>query len=166
MQENTSLFLPYPKLSGEITNSELNNLYDLYAGRFSELTSITTYIYQAVITQGRDISETLHRISITEMKHLELLANAIMFFGGDPVFAGKYNYFSCSYTNYCKDIREFLITDIQWELSAQKDYKNFALKTQNASLAELLTRLSMDEELHVCSLTRAYVSIFSEEPNL
>ena len=32
-----SLALPYPELSGKITNDELSELYDLYAGRFSEL---------------------------------------------------------------------------------------------------------------------------------
>lgn len=163
MQEDNNVILQYPTLCGEISQKEMNNLYEFYAGRFSEMTSITTYLYQSIITSGMEISYLLKELAICEMSHLEALAKAILYYGGDPLFAGKYNYYSCSYVNYCKDVREFLQTDIEWEVNAYKEYKECALKSNNASFSQLMTRFSLDEELHVSRLRSAYFKLFNEE---
>jgi rubrerythrin len=164
--EEFNLCLPYPEVSGEITQKELGELYDLYAGRFSELTSITSYVYQSIIISDKELSEVLLKISVTEMEHCEMLGKAILHFGADPVFAGRFNYFTCEYTNYSKDVREFLKENIRGEASARKGYLELAYKTQNPSLKELLTRIAMDEEAHVKTLTEEYYRLFSELPIL
>ena len=53
----------------------------------------------------------------------EMLAEVLVTFGADPIFAGAHNYFTCSYTNYCKSVREFLTTNIDGELSAADNIK-------------------------------------------
>ena len=156
------LQLPYPTVEGKASAYEIDKLYDFYAGRFSELTSITSYVYQSVITSNMPLSEILHKISITEMQHFQLLAKALIAFGIDPVMMGKHSYFSCSYTNYCKDVREFLLTDIEWENSAKEEYLALANKTQNSSLCNLLSRIALDEEMHVNILKETYEDIFGE----
>ena len=88
-------------------------------------------------------------ISVIEMEHLERLGKAMVCFGVDPVFAGKYNYFSCDYANYSKNVRGFLISNVQGEIGAKNEYLKLAGKTENKSLCELLTRIAMDEELHM-----------------
>jgi rubrerythrin len=162
--EEFNLCLPYPEVSGEITQRELGDLYDLYAGRFSELTAITSYVYQSIISSDKELSEVLLKISVTEMEHCEMLGKCILAFGADPVFAGRYNYFTCEYTNYSKDVREFLCENIRAEMTARKAYLELAYKTQNQSLRELLTRIAMDEEAHVKTLTEQYYRLFGELP--
>ena len=158
-----SLALPYPELSGSISNTELNELYDLYAGRFSELTAITTYSYQSVIVNDCKISNLFARLAVTEMEHLNKLAKAIFYFGGAPVYAGKYNYFSGSYTDYESDLKELILNNIQGERQAIYAYKQFALATQNQSLCELLSRIALDEELHLNILQDLYNEVIGCE---
>ena len=164
--EEFNLSLPYPEVCGEITPKELGELYDLYAGRFSELTAITSYVYQSIICGDKELCEVLLKISVTEMEHCEMLGKSILVFGADPVFAGRFNYFTCEYTNYSKDVREFLSENIRSETSARKAYLELGFKTQNQSLRELLTRIAMDEEGHVKALTEQYYRLFGELPIL
>lgn len=158
-----SLALPYPELSGSITNDELIQLYDLYAGRFSELTSIATYSYQAVIVGDEQIQRILQGVAMTEMMHLRKLASAIFFFGGAPVYAGKYNYFSGSYADYENEIKQIILNNYQAEEQAIYAYKQLASRTQNQSLCELLSRIALDEELHLNLFNDLYNSILNQE---
>lgn len=158
-----SLALPYPELSGSITNDELIQLYDLYAGRFSELTAITTYSYQAVIVGDEQIQKILQGVAMTEMLHLHKLASAIFFFGGAPVYAGKYNYFSGSYADYENDLKQIILNNYQAEEQAIYAYKQLASRTQNQSLCELLSRIALDEELHLNLFNDLYNSILNQE---
>ena len=48
-----------------------------------------------------------------------------------------------------------LVRDIEAEKAAANAYVKVAENTDNQSLNELLTRISMDEELHVTLLTAA-----------
>lgn len=151
-----SLKLPYPKVCGVIGEQELLLLYDLYAGRFSELTNVTTYVYQSVITKNCNLTQFFQGIAISEMNHLNLLANAIFTFNADPVFAGKHSYFSGSYTNYERDLGEIILSDLQNEKEGIASYKNLANITLNGSLSELLNRIVLDEELHVEALQELF----------
>lgn len=154
---NYNVNMPYPEVSGNVSERTLMDLYDLYAGRTSEMTAVTTYVYQHVLTQKQfeEISELISGISMVEMRHIELLASAINTFGGDPVFAGRYNWFSGSYADYEKDLKQMLLRDIEAEKAAANAYLKAAENTDNESLKELLTRISMDEELHVTLLSAA-----------
>ena len=157
MLGNYNVNMPYPEVSGGVSERTLMDLYDLYAGRTSEMTAVTTYVYQHVLTEKdyAEIAELLGGIGMVEMKHIELLASAINAFGGDPVFAGRYNWFSGSYTDYEKDLKQMLVRDVEAEKAAANAYIKVAENTDNQSLKQLLTRISMDEELHVALLTAA-----------
>lgn len=157
MDGNFALALPYPTVSGVINQRETGWLYDLYAGRFSELSAICAYEYQSVFSQNNEkVLYILNGIAKVEMLHLKLFAHALFNFGNDPVFSRRYNFFSGSYVNYQKNMIDFLQEDIQAEEQTIKNYKEFARYTQNESLCELLSRIALDEELHVNLLTECF----------
>lgn len=149
--------VPYPEVTGSAGQKTLANLYDLYAGRASEMTAICTYVYQHVLTEKEyaELAGLFMGIGGVEMRHLDLLAEAIYALGGDPVYAGRYSWFSGSYADYTKDVKLMLQNDIETEKAAAEAYKQAANATDNQSLAELLMRIAMDEELHAELLTCA-----------
>ena len=76
--------LPYP----EIKNIPKNILYAkilsfAYAGSTSEETAVHQYIYQSYFFKD-DIKDILEHIAIVEMKHSELLGQAILKLGLNP----------------------------------------------------------------------------------
>ena len=149
--------VPYPEVTGSAGQKTLANLYDLYAGRASEMTAICTYVYQHVLTEKEyaELAGLFMGIGGVEMRHLDLLAGAIYALGGDPVYAGRYSWFSGSYADYTKDVKLMLQNDIETEKAVAEAYKQAANATDNQSLAELLMRIAMDEELHAELLTCA-----------
>lgn len=162
MLTDFALQLPYPTVTGKISEREAAGIYDLYAGRFSELEAITSYMYQAIIMHDDDkIGNILRQIGIVEMRHLDLLGEALCTFDHDPVFTGKYNYFTTGYTSYINDTRQILLYDIEDEKRAAESYRNLADITDNLSLCELLVRIAMDEELHERILIEKYEELFN-----
>lgn len=161
MFSNFSLSLPYPTVCGKVDEKELLNLYDLTSGRFSEMSATCGYVYQSIIC-GDKLHHLFSGLAVTEMQHVELLMQAIKIFGGDPVFAGKHNYFSGSYINYEKNLKQIFFNNVESEKQAIKEYTRVAENTQNQSLCDLLTRIAMDEQLHEQLLINAYYEIFNE----
>ena len=100
MSGNCSLELPYPKVIGQVTQREIEKLYDLYAGRFSEMTAITSYTYQSVITSGMPLSELLEEISVVEMRHLQMLASLVEY----SLFCGLHIPYSFLGAKYLKSV--------------------------------------------------------------
>ncbi len=158
MFENYNVNMPYPAVCGEIGERELLELYDLYAGRASELSATFTYVYQHVLSKKKfeHLAEIFVGLAIAEMKHIELLSSAIAEFGGDPVFAGKYNWFSGGYPDYEKNLEQMIKNDIEAENAAARAYYRAAECSSNESLKGLLCRIAMDEEFHSSMLSEAF----------
>jgi len=156
MNNEFSLALPYPEVDRAPDEREVGRLYDLYAGRFSEMTTICSYVYQKVIVCNPCVAGLLGGIAAVEMLHLNLLAQAIFALGGDPVFAGRYNYFSGRYADYEKDVCVFLQNDVEGERRAAAEYRSAADASCNPQLRELLMRIAMDEDYHAELLTGCY----------
>ena len=156
MFDNCCISLPYPCVSGRVNNKELELLYDLYAGRFSESTLLATYFYQSITLRDCNLNQLIREIKACELKHLNLLADAITVFGGDPVFAGTHNYFSGSYPSYEREIKSAIYSDLYLKEQIIEQYSKLERITQNSSLLELLSRILMDEKLHYDLLTNAY----------
>lgn len=144
---------PYPELSIECKNVYYARiLQEDYAGLVSELTAITLYSYQHFTEdeENTKFAETIRGISIVEMKHLELLGEAILELGGNPKFVGyKGKFWNGSYVEYAKDIGKILLVNIKAEEDAIKQYTKHILLVHDESIQKLLKRIILDEECHL-----------------
>lgn len=147
---------PYP----EITNAypsmyEVKLIKWLAASRDSEMSAVATYMYQSYILQDEYplLADTLKHIAIVEMRHLDLLSEAIVDFGGNPNLTdGRGNVWTGRNILQIRNPREILLADIKAEEQAIRKYQLAASKTCNASLAALFERIIIDEQDHIIIL--------------
>ncbi|NMP37417.1 MAG: bacterioferritin [Clostridiales bacterium] len=156
MNNSCELNLPYPEIAvGERNNQYARLLTGDYAGTGSELTAITQYFYQHIILKERmpELSDSLECISITEMRHMEFLAEMIAQFGADPQIRAVTNngiyYWSGKYPSYNKNPRQILLNNISGERSAIKAYRYAIEIINNENAREVIRRIILDEEHHI-----------------
>lgn len=145
-EPTTSVQIPEP------TFTYAKWLYEAYAGKDSELTAITTYLYQAVLLDNPEFDALLRPIAYDEMQHLEKLALALRHLGVDP----KYGAFSNGYwvewrsrfVNYTIDLCDLLDANIADEAKGHRDYLELAEKIPIPEIQCILTEMAADEERH------------------
>jgi len=147
---------PYPEikvLGPNIYYSEL--LMDDYAGIVSEFTAISQYLYHYFFFKDidKELGELLENVSITEMLHMEMLADTIKLLGGNPVIRGSYstwgNYWNGSFVFYGKDLCERLKADLDSEYKAIINYQNHICMIGDPYIKDILGRIILDEKVHV-----------------
>ncbi len=156
--------LPYPSVkSGKDDLYNASLLSPVYASKESELSAILQYTYHAFYfekLQMEEYKDTLESISIAEMHHLELLGNAILTLGSDPVFTCnpplKTNFFNSSKVAYSTKPQQMLTDDIFGEMGAISTYKQVLFAVTNDSLSSLISRIILDEQLHLEALQELY----------
>ena len=143
----------YPEIVGATNDPKtVGILKDLLSSRISEVTAIMQYFYQSRIAKGveDDISSLLEEIAIVEMEHMELLMDAIISFGGTPIYTNsKGQYFNASYVNYATKLKDMLDSNIFSEQQAINDYSNAQNMVNNKSLKDLFARIIEDEQMHL-----------------
>ena len=107
-----------------------------------------TYSYQHFIVKDKKIEDALSGIAVAEMKHMELLGEAITALGGYPVIGGK-TYWNGSYVNYTLEPKRFLKQNIIAEENAILNYEKTILNLSQDSLKQMLERIILDEEIHI-----------------
>ena len=160
-----ALSLPYPELTGYLSPKEVRCLVDDYGGRKSETTAVMQYVYQHYIldTEYPEIGDALMGIAITEMHHHELLGEAIVMAGGDPIISGSTCFWSGSNVNYIKNPVAILRANIEAERQAIAKYRRTIECVSNPSLKDLISRIIMDEELHI-SIFQDLLGTLTQEP--
>lgn len=144
--------LPYPDLRiYSRSRNDVLALTDDYAGRESETTAVMQYSYQSYIFKEKfpDLAKVLEKIAIVEMSHHEMLAEAIVLSGGDPMIAGRHCFWSGSSVNYAGGVCDALRADLEGELGAIRNYKRTLAALENKSIIGLVERIIVDEEIHV-----------------
>ncbi len=146
--------IPYPPLK---TNGK--NLYyatlltNDFAGAISEMSAVTAYSFQHLVTNIHKISETIKCISLIEMRHLEIIGKLISNYGGNPrlaVQAGyKSTYWNAQYISYETNPKHYLKENIVNEKVAIASYNNRISQISDRSVQELLERIILDEENHI-----------------
>lgn len=152
MDKIYKLDAPYP----EITECENNPFYvslllNLYASAQSELTAVLQYVYQVHYFEpiNEQTAADVEEIGLVEMSHIELLAEAIIAFGGTPRYiSSRGMYYTTKSVDYTKDYVSMLLSDLNGEKAAIKAYGDSASMVKNAQLKDLLLRIQADEELH------------------
>lgn len=149
--EQYKLNLPYPEVTGGPEPYTVTLLHEDYAGMVGELTALNQYMYQSILTSGKDRSfaQAMECIAIAEMRHKELLGKAIVRLGGTPIFAAYNTYWCANFANYVDDPQKMLVSNIGIENAAISNYRFHIEKISNASVRQLLERIILDEELHI-----------------
>lgn len=146
-------------------------LYEVYAGKDSELTSITTYLYQAVLLDRPEFDALLRPIAYEEMQHLEKLALALRHLGIDPKYCsisnGHWVDWRSRFVNYTNDLCSLLDSNIEAEARDHRDYLELAQKIPIPEIQCILTELAADEERHYqlfCQAKEQFCSDLSQSP--
>ncbi|MGM9625575.1 MAG: ferritin family protein [Eubacteriales bacterium] len=166
-REMCALNLPYP----DITQMEIapNTVYVRqlqipYAGHASELTAITTYVYQGILFSAnpesgrksdrrrRNAATVLEAAAIDEMHHFRILGTLIERLGCAPKIGvfhrGHNNFWNSSYTNYECSLEKALEQNIADERKAAEEYRVIADSICHDGIRKILERIAKDEEHH------------------
>ena len=145
-QEPTPPELPEPNFTYAMW------LYEAYAGKDSELTAVTTYLYQAVILDRPEFDALLRPIAYDELGHLEKLALALRHLGVDPRYgslnSGHWVDWRSRFINYTSDLCTILDMNIAGEARDHHEYLELAAKIPIPEIQALLTEIACDEERH------------------
>jgi len=146
-------------------------LYEAYAGKDSELTAITTYLYQAVLLDRPEFDTLLRPIAYDEMQHLEKLALALRHLGVDPKYGslsnGHWVEWRSHFVNYTSDLCLLLDSNIENEARDHREYLELAHRIPIPEIQCILTEIAADEERHYhlfCQAKQQYCSEFSPCP--
>ncbi|MGN0666181.1 MAG: ferritin family protein [Huintestinicola sp.] len=150
---------PYPEIRVESENKALaSRISELYAGKDSELTAISRYVYQSIIFKDTyaEFAEIFLTIARAEMHHLHMLGRLVFLLGGDPVFCtehrGKSACWNGEYSVSPRDIAAAVVTDLSDEQKAYASYISLARQAGDKYVFAVLTRIALDEMIHAAAL--------------
>jgi len=148
-------------------------LYEAYAGKDSELTAVTTYLYQAVLLDRPEFDALLRPIAYDEIRHLEKLALALRHLGVDPRYgslsSGHWVDWRSRFINYTSELCSLLDINIADEAKAHHDYLELCQKIPIPEIQCILTEIAADEERHYqlfCQAKQQYCGEFAPCPPL
>jgi len=130
-------------------------LLNVYAGNISELTATSQYSFQSFyLNEYKDLSNLIEQIAMVEMYHLKILAKLILLLGLTPYYVT----YDCRNTpipwnsdniDYTVDYRDMLLSNINSEIIAIRDYNKLIKETNDPNIKNILRRIIMDEERHM-----------------
>ena len=149
--------LPYPSISGigkDLYSAGI--IAPAYSGLHSELNAILQYVYQHFnfenLGDGKT-AEIILAISESEMHHLEILGELMLRMGLDPVYLNYGNgfggYYNAGRVSYTTNPQKMLLDSIAGEMSAIYEYREINDKLKNEQVSAIITRIILDEELHI-----------------
>ncbi len=160
MPKPIKIDLPYPSLTGITQDLKTARIISpTYAGVHGELTATLQYIYHYFNFEkdyDSKTAEALMGIAIAEMEHIEILGNLLVKLGVDPIFTHfppyKTDYYSARAVSYSKTPVKMLLDDISSEMVAISEYRKIIACIDNERVSEIISRIILDEELHVTVL--------------
>ena len=151
----------YPKVSlSSLTDEEKNLLQNIYAGSKSEFTSISQYSFQHIIYSNIEeyskYSKEIEKISITEMKHFEIIGEILSKVNVIPRICRYIDknpniceYWNSACINYSTNYIDIINANIALEEAGIREYKNLLEITKNENLKEIIESILEDEYLHL-----------------
>jgi len=147
---------PYPEVKVLAPNSYYAEiLMDDYAGLVSEFTAINQYLYHYFLAEDlhEETSKLLENVAITEMLHMEILAEIIKLLGGNPVFRGSFStqgrFWNGCFVYYGQSICDQLKADLDAEYKAIRNYQMHINLITDPYVQAILKRIILDEQVHV-----------------
>lgn len=155
---------PYPEIKVLGPNRHYAELLmDDYAGVVSEFTAINQYLYHYFFFKDVDksLGELLENVSITEMLHMEILAELIKKLGGNPLIRGSYSTSGCfwsgEYIYYGSYLCEQLKADLDAEYKAIEGYQRHIRAIADPYIQAILRRIILDEQVHIRLFNEALI---------
>lgn len=148
--------LPYPSLKNiekDLVSARI--ISSAYATRHGELNAILQYVYHHYFfdDEYKEIADTLIGISLAEMKHLEILGSTLLKLGVEPVYSrfppNRFDFYNASAVATGRNLENLLLEDISGELNAINTYNDILERLQNDKVCSIISRIKLDEELHV-----------------
>ncbi|MDE6965892.1 MAG: hypothetical protein K2O94_02815 [Clostridiales bacterium] len=159
--------LPYPDLSAltiDCKNAQI--IMPAYADTESEMTAVLQYIFQSVnfdVAGNSRFATALEEIAIAEMKHLDLLGEALLRMGVSPMYVrrppNKCDYYATCNVNYATRPAAMIAADITAETEAIRTYEQMLCKITNPVLGALISRILLDERMHLKTFKDMYCEI-------
>lgn len=148
--------LPYPDTS-KVTVSRKNALClsPAYAASHGELNAVLQYVYHHFNFNpvSEETANTLMGIAVAEMRHFEMLGSLLTKLGADPVITAFPPYlgdfYSAASVSYSKTPQKMLLDDITGEMKTIMLYKKILEGLTDETVAACVSRIILDEELHV-----------------
>ncbi|HAA38332.1 MAG TPA: bacterioferritin [Firmicutes bacterium] len=133
-----------------MSHKNIHLLLNDYAGEVSELTAITQYLHHHFVVGYKDVAKLLEEISLVEMRHFEMLGEALRDAGIDPrIYNTHKKYWTGNYVNYQYNVCDILRADIVAELDAISQYYRHIALIPNRDIQTLLRRIIKDELKHI-----------------
>lgn len=155
---------PYPEVKVAGPNLYYASMImDDYAGVVSEFTAINQYLYHYFFFKevDKELGELLENVSITEMLHMEILAETIKLLGGNPVIRGSQStqgeFWSGRFVYYGTNLCEQLKADIDAEHKAIQEYRKHIYHIHDPFVRAILERIILDELVHIRLFNQALV---------
>jgi bacterioferritin len=148
---------PYPSLSNLSPNLfDAKIISPQYATSTGELNAILQYIYHSTIFSSKQMEETantIKSIAIAEMLHFDLLAEALINLGVQPIYScqppAAFNFYSSKFVSYGSSLKNMIEDDILAEKHAINAYGRMLTRINNQTLYQLISRIQEDEKLHL-----------------
>ncbi len=161
--------LPFPDLTKlKVDKRNARIIMPAYADVKSELTAVLQYIYQSVLFDvggNGEYGNTLVEIAIAEMKHLDLLSEALARMGVTPVYSHcppeKCNFYNSCAVNYATSPVEMIAADITAEKEAIAQYESMLDRITEPTLGALISRILLDERLHLKKFGEMYRALIN-----
>lgn len=142
----------YPKIKNFCKNSYYSGiLQNLYSGSEGELIIFLQLRYHCYILDSfnENLSSALKDISKDDLKHQELLANAIQMTSGDPIYCNSEGkWIAGRQIDYIKNVKQILLLNLEAKEKTIIDYKIAISKIENQQIKTLLSSILEDEEKH------------------
>ncbi|MGN0803762.1 MAG: ferritin-like domain-containing protein [Candidatus Coproplasma sp.] len=150
----------YPSLDGLVLDPySVKIISPAYATSCGELNAILQYVYHSVnfsYHEDEKRAELLKCISLAEMHHLDLLAEALIRMGASPVYTfqppAQFNFYSTKFVAYSRSLRNMIEDDIMGEKYAIYSYERMLPRLKNDIIKRLICRILEDEKVHLEAL--------------
>lgn len=160
--EGLRVDLPYPGTKGLSADEESARIISsAYADAKSEMTAILQYSFQSTIFNGigqEKTADTLFRIGLTEMEHLEILAETLYALGAIPIYVSQppkpCDFYSSAAVSRATHPKKMIMDDIIGESEAIRGYENMVRRLKNEQVAAIISRIILDEKLHLETLKK------------
>lgn len=147
--------LPYPStdnLEKDVRSGQIISF--AFASLKSELTAILQYVYHHFHFGpiNSEDADTMQGIALAEMKHLDIIGEAMLKLGVNPLYVQCPNtrtYFNSSTVSQAVVPQKMIMDDIEGELEAIANYKKMLFILENEQVEAIIQRIILDEQLHV-----------------